>query len=211
MKSAVPKPFLKLAGVSLIVHTLRAFESCPAVAGVVVVGQEDVLEDFRSIIAAEGFRKVREVVPGGATRTQSVRNGLKVLPPDVDVVMVHDGVRPLVTAQMIEDGARIADESGTAVAAVPVKPTLKVVDPRSGLITETLDRTLVWEIQTPQVFRRELIDRAYSGDENATDDAALVEKLGVPVKIYMGDHRNIKITTPEDLVIAEAFMRSSDV
>jgi 2-C-methyl-D-erythritol 4-phosphate cytidylyltransferase len=125
--------------------------------------------------------------------------------------MVHDGVRPLVTAQMIEDGARIADESGTAVAAVPVKPTLKVVDPRSGLITETLDRTLVWEIQTPQVFRRELIDRAYSGDENATDDAALVEKLGVPVKIYMGDHRNIKITTPEDLVIAEAFMRSSDV
>jgi 2-C-methyl-D-erythritol 4-phosphate cytidylyltransferase len=209
MKSDVPKPFLKLAGVPVIVHTLRAFESCVDVAGVVVVVQEDLLEDFRSTIAAEGFRKVREVVSGGATRTQSVRNGLKLLPRDVDLVMVHDGVRPLVTAKVIEDGARIAVEFGAAVAAVPVKPTLKVVDPRSSLITETLDRTLVWEIQTPQVFRRELIDRAYGGDENATDDAALVEKLGVPVKIYMGDHRNIKITTAEDLIIAEALLAKS--
>jgi len=123
------------------------------------------------------------------------------------MVMVHDGVRPLVTSRVLEDGLRLAKDKGTAVAAVPVKPTLKVVDPRTMAVTETLDRSLIWEIQTPQIFRRELLDRAYKADENATDDAALVELLGVPVMVYMGDRRNIKITTPEDLIIAEALVK----
>jgi 2-C-methyl-D-erythritol 4-phosphate cytidylyltransferase len=208
MKSETPKPFMKLAGEPVIVHTLKAFEACAIIDGVVIVGHEDSLDDFRSLVAEKGFCKVCTIIPGGDTRTQSVRNGLKALPKDVDIVMIHDGVRPLVTTKVIEEGVRVANESGAAVAAVPVKPTLKVVDPRTGRISETLDRTLVWEIQTPQVFRRELIERAYRGEENATDDAALVEKLRVPVMIFAGDERNIKITTPDDLVVAEAFLKN---
>jgi 2-C-methyl-D-erythritol 4-phosphate cytidylyltransferase len=211
MRSETPKPFLMLAGESVIARTLKVFEASAVVDGIVVVGHENSLADLRSLVAENGFCKVCTIIPGGATRTQSVRNGLNLLPKDVDIVIVHDGVRPLVTLKMIEEGVRVAGESGAAVAAVPVKPTLKVIDPRTLRIRETLDRTLVWEVQTPQVFRRELLERAYRGDVDATDDAALVEKMGVPVLIYAGDERNIKITTPDDLVIAEAFLGSSDI
>jgi 2-C-methyl-D-erythritol 4-phosphate cytidylyltransferase len=208
MKSDVPKPLLKLAGQPVIAHTLRTFEACAGIDGIVLVGHDALLEDLCKVVAAEGFCKISTVVAGGKTRTQSVRNGLRALPADADMVLVHDGVRPLVTEKVIKEGIRVAAESGAAVAAVPVKPTLKVIDPRTLRIRETLDRTLVWEIQTPQVFRRELIERAYKGDTNATDDAALVEKLGVPVVIFAGDERNIKITTPDDMIIAEALMRN---
>jgi 2-C-methyl-D-erythritol 4-phosphate cytidylyltransferase len=121
--------------------------------------------------------------------------------------MVHDGVRPLVTNTVIKAGLDAVKASGAAVAAVTVKPTIKAIDPRTGLVTETLDRDLLREIQTPQVFSRELLERAYRQDgEGATDDAALVERLGVKVAVFEGSSRNIKITTPEDILIAQAFM-----
>ncbi|MBF0569314.1 MAG: 2-C-methyl-D-erythritol 4-phosphate cytidylyltransferase [Candidatus Omnitrophica bacterium] len=207
MKAQGPKVLLEIAGRPVLVHTLAAFEDCPVVDSVILVGHEDSLKDLTALVKAAGLKKISVIVAGGATRTQSVRNGLKALAKDTDIVLVHDGARPLVTRKVIEDGIAIAGECGAAVAAVPVKPTLKVVDPRTNLVSETLDRTLVWEIQTPQVFRREIIERAYRGDENATDDAALVEKSGVPVRVYRADYRNIKITTPEDMVIAQAFLR----
>ena len=206
MKADIPKVLLHMGGRSVIFHTLAAFEGCPLIDGIVLIGPEDHLRGFEVIVKEAGFKKVRAVVAGGATRTQSVRHGLKALDKDVDMVLVHDGARPLVTRAVIEESIKACCVSGAVVVAVPVKPTLKVVDPRTKVVSETLDRTLVWEVQTPQVFKRDIIERAYRGDENASDDAALVERLGIPVSVCMGEHRNIKITTPEDLVIADALM-----
>lgn len=207
MKTDVPKVLLDLAGRPVLAHTLQAFEDCPVIDGVVVVGPQEHLQAFSDIIRDAKFKKVRAVVAGGATRTQSVRHGLRALAESVDMVLIHDGARPLVSREVIEESIRECGIRGAVIVAVPVKPTLKVVDPRTRIVSETLDRTLVWEIQTPQVFQREIIERAYSGDENATDDASLVERLGIPVAVCAGDHRNIKITTPEDLVIAQALLK----
>ena len=125
--------------------------------------------------------------------------------------MVHDAVRPLVTVRMIDDGLSLALKERAVVAAVPVKPTLKVVDPKTGIVAETLDRSLVWEIQTPQIFERKLFEKAYANDTEATDDAGMVEKLGVAVRVFMGSYRNIKITTPEDLDVAGLFLKTGEV
>ncbi len=207
MKSEIPKIFLDVAGRPVIWHTLRAFEACPLIDGMIIVGGADSLGALEALVRKEGFRKVRVVVAGGATRTQSVRNGLKAVAKDVDIVLIHDGARPLVTRDVIERVIHTACEHGAAVAGIAVKPTLKVVDPRTDLVSETLDRTLVREIQTPQGFRREILERAYALDENASDDAGMVEKIGVAVKIVPGDRSNIKITTPEDMAIAEALLK----
>jgi len=125
MKSDVPKPFLKLGGKTVIAHTLRVFEDCPQVMGVVVVGQEDLLKDLNAIVESEGFRKVKSIVAGGATRTQSVRNGLKSLPKEADIVLVHDGVRPLVTGQIIADGVSSAVSRVRPWPGCRSSPTLK--------------------------------------------------------------------------------------
>lgn len=204
MKADVPKVLLKIKGQPVILRTMLAFEDCPLIQGIVLVGPEDHLDAFQKIVTQAGLKKVRAIVCGGTTRTQSVRHGLKALEADVDMVLIHDGARPLVTRGIIEESIRVCRQEGAVVAAVPVKPTLKVVDPRTQNVKETLDRTLVWEAQTPQAFRRDIIERAYAGDENATDDASLVERTGVTVSVCPGEYQNIKITTPEDLLIAEA-------
>ncbi len=206
--AAVPKPLVDLKSKPVIARTLDVFEKNAAVAGVVLIVHPDFRKEYEMIIDRFGLKKVKAVVDGGATRTQSVRLGLAALPENVDVVMVHDGVRPLVSDVLIERGLKAIVTDKAVVAAVQVKPTLKVVDPVTFVVRETLDRTLVWEIQTPQIFEHSLLRRAYADDVTATDDAALVEALGVEVKIFTGDHMNIKITTPEDLLIAEAFLNS---
>jgi 2-C-methyl-D-erythritol 4-phosphate cytidylyltransferase len=205
--ASVPKPLIEINGEPLIAHTLKVFERVASVAGVVLVVHPYYKKDYQDLVDSYGFKKISAIVDGGATRSQSVRNGLRALPPDADFVIVHDGVRPIVTVDLIERGLALAREEKAVIAAVPVKPTLKVVDPQTNIVRETLDRTLVWEIQTPQIFERKLLERAYAGDTEATDDAALVERLGVPVKVFMGDYRNIKITTPDDLIVAEALLR----
>ena len=201
-----PKPFADLAGKPVIVRTLHVFEDCKAVEGVVLVAHLDWLKDYKELIALYDLKKVKAVVAGGDTRTQSVRHGLAALGTGADVVMVHDGVRPLLTPAIITSGLHAVKATGAAIAAVPVKPTIKGVDPKTGTVTETLDRELLWEVQTPQVFDRKLLERAYGQDrDGATDDAALVERLGVKVHVFTGSYENVKITTPEDMVIARAF------
>ncbi len=210
MKAVVPKPLLLLGGEPVVVRTLGCFDAHPLVAGVVLVVSQEYLEKYRQVVKAAGFGKRIDIVPGGETRTGSVRLGLRRLDSDTDIVIVHDAVRPFVTARMIDEGIVLAVSSKAATVGVPVKPTLKVVHPSSGLVLETLDRSLIWEIQTPQTFERLLLERVYQGDREASDDAGLVEFAGHPVKVYMGDYRNIKITTPEDMDIANAFLKGSE-
>ncbi len=203
-----PKPFADLGGKPVIVRTLEVFEYCGLVDGVVLVVHQDWLKDYKELVAAHRLKKVKAVIVGGGTRTQSVRNGLSALGVDADVVMVHDGVRPLVTSATIVLGLDAVKATGAAVAAVPVKPTIKVIDPKTRTVTETLDRTLLWEIQTPQVFDRKVLERAYAEDrDGASVDAALVERAGLKVGVFMGSYANVKITTPEDLVVARALLK----
>jgi 2-C-methyl-D-erythritol 4-phosphate cytidylyltransferase len=192
----------------VIVRTLEVFERSTSVDGIVLVVHIDWLKDYKDLIAAHKLKKVKAVVVGGDTRTQSVRNGLLALGADADVVMVHDGVRPLVTQEIIAAGIDAVKASGAAIAAVPVKPTIKAVDPKAKTVMETLDRDLLWEVQTPQVFSRKVLEKAYADDrDGATDDAALVEQSGVRVGVFMGSYANVKITTPEDLVVARALLK----
>jgi 2-C-methyl-D-erythritol 4-phosphate cytidylyltransferase len=206
--SAQPKPLVDLGGKPVVVRTLEVFEHYAPVQGVVLVVHTDWLKDYKDLVAAYGLKKVKAVVVGGDTRTQSVRNGLLALGADADVVMVHDGARPLVTPEVLAAGIDAVKISGAAIAAVPVKPTIKVVDPKAKTVMETLDRDLLWEVQTPQVFDRKVLEKAYAEDrDGATDDAAIVERSGVKVGVFMGSYANVKITTPEDLVIARALLK----
>lgn len=207
MGAALPKPLLLLGGEPVVVRTLRCFDAYPRVAGAVLAVHSDHIEDYRRAVKTAQFRLRVDIVAGGATRTESVRAALRQLAPDTDIVIVHDAVRPFVTVKMIDEGIALASAGKAAVAGVPVKPTLKEVDPGTGTVIRTLDRSLVWEIQTPQVFDRRLLEQAYRGDREAPDDAALVELAGHRVTVYMGDYRNIKITTPDDMDIAEVFLK----
>ncbi|MFH0754365.1 MAG: 2-C-methyl-D-erythritol 4-phosphate cytidylyltransferase [Candidatus Omnitrophota bacterium] len=202
-----PKPLADLSGKPVIAHTLAVFEACADVDGVVVVVHCDWLEDYKGMIRELKLEKVRAVIAGGNTRTQSVRHGLEAVDRQAQVVMVHDGVRPFVDEAMIQRALLAVHSTGAAVAGVRVKPTIKVVDRVSQVVCETLDRDLLWEIQTPQVFDRVLLERAYrQGGAGASDDAALVERMGIGVKVFEGAYTNIKITTPEDMLVARAFL-----
>jgi len=211
MKADLPKPLLLLKGVPVVIHTLRVFDNHPLVNRITLVVPETHIEDYRCVTTAAGFKKAVCIISGGETRTQSVRRGLSTLDEDTDMVIVHDAARPFVTARIIQEGIQTASETKAAVAAVPVKSTLKMVDAHTGFVGKTLERSLIWEIQTPQTFERKLLERAYAGGQDATDDAVLVEQTGSRVKVYMGEYTNIKITTPEDMDIASVFLRGKDV
>lgn len=203
------KIFADLAGKPLLSWVVEVFESCPMVAQTVIVLSQGNVERGRRLAAEWGWAKVVGVCPGGSRRQDSVREGLKRLSA-CDWVIVHDGARPCVTVDLLERGLEAARETGAAIAAVPVKDTIKVVD-SSDLIVETPARHTLWAAQTPQIFRYDIIWKAYSqpGGE-VTDDAALVEASGYKVKVYPGSHLNIKVTTPEDLMLAEAILRSRE-
>jgi 2-C-methyl-D-erythritol 4-phosphate cytidylyltransferase len=151
------------------------------------------------------------VVEGGEERGDSVKHGLKAVSPDMDLVIVHDGARPLITPDIIEKAIGEAQEYGAVVVGVPVKDTVKKVESRTLIVERSLDRDELWQAQTPQIFKYEIITRAYAKKITATDDAKLVEDLGIKVKMVMGSYENIKITTPEDLIVAEAILRSRNV
>jgi 2-C-methyl-D-erythritol 4-phosphate cytidylyltransferase len=206
MRHPCPKPLLLLGGRPVVARTVQVFDAHPGVAGVVLVVHPDHEKAYRRAMTAAAHQKPVLIVPGGATRSDSVRRGLRALDRDTGIIMVHDAVRPLVAARMITDGIRAAVAAGAAVAAVPVKATLKECDPVTGRVCSTLDRARIWEVQTPQVFGRALLERAYDNDAEATDDAALVERLGHPVTVFPGEYSNIKITTPEDMAIAEVLL-----
>jgi len=199
-----PKQFLEVNGMPILALTLRTFQDCGAVDRVIVVAPEEDVEYCRGdIVGHFGLDKVMEVVAGGERRQDSVRLGLEVAGEDFDLVVIHDGVRPLVKGELLEKVVLAAGKYGAAVAGLPARETVKEVD-EGGLVVRTLDRSGIWLIQTPQAFSTEILRKAHEraqreGWSEATDDAALVERLGVPVKIVRGSERNIKVTTPLDL------------
>lgn len=200
------KVFAVIAGKALLAHTIDVFDSCSSVDEVVIVLSEDNIHRAEALVRRHQWPKVSALCVGGLRRQDSVREGLRNL-CDCDWVVVHDGARPCVGPELIERGLEEARESGAAIAALPVTDTVKVVSP-DCFVEETLPRQRLWAAQTPQVFRSDVISEAHQRAEGyATDDAALVERLGHRVKVYRGSDVNIKVTTPDDLVIAEAFLK----
>jgi 2-C-methyl-D-erythritol 4-phosphate cytidylyltransferase len=204
------KQFHLLAEKPILAHTIDKFETCPLIHSILlVVGQEDMDYCLKEIIEKYQYKKISQIVPGGKRRQDSVRNGIEVLSKDAEIVVIHDGVRPFVTKEMIEDSIRSAIRFGAVVLAMPVKETIKMVQP-DGTVLKTLDRESLWQIQTPQTFQVNVIKEAYhKATEDGfagTDDASLVERLGIKVHILPGSYTNIKITTPEDLILANLFL-----
>jgi 2-C-methyl-D-erythritol 4-phosphate cytidylyltransferase len=199
----IDKVFLSLAGKPLIAHSLQEIENSPFVDHISIVLSESAQGVGEQMVSDIGLDKVVGITVGGARRQDSVLNGIKLL-PHCDILMVHDGARPFVDGDMIARGFGAVSETGAATAAVPVKDTIKIVGP-DMIVTSTPDRSGLWAAQTPQIFDSRLLLDAHErfcGD--ATDDAGMVEKLGASVKLYMGSYENIKVTTPEDVALAEA-------
>lgn len=206
------KQYLLLDGVPILAHTLRVFQDAPFIEGIYLVTPEQEIPFCQSeVVERYGFSKVRTIIPGGAERQHSVLNGLNAMEgvEQDDLVLIHDGVRPFVAVDALERAAATAHEFGGAVVAVPVKDTVKVA--RDGIITDTPPREQLWLAQTPQAFRFGLIREAHASAAAegflGTDDASLMERQGWQLRIVMGDYRNIKITTPEDMALAEAFLK----
>jgi len=198
----VDKLFAPLAGKPVLARVIDTFQQCKSVDQIVLVVSQGNLESCQQLVAEQGWSKVTEVCLGGERRQDSVAAGLKQL-DHCDWVVIHDGARPLVTVELIEQGLAAASETGAAVAAVPVTDTIKLAMD-DMIVQGTPPRQNLWAVQTPQVFRFDIITKAYQQvSDNVTDDAALVERLGYKIKLYMGAYDNIKITTPDDLVIAE--------
>lgn len=208
----IPKQFIEIAGAPIIVHTLRRFEECEVIGAIVVALRREEIERFEKALSVHEIRKPVRLVAGGAERSDSILNALgaaKEFQPDV--VAVHDAVRPFVTPERISAVITRAREIGAAILAQPATDTIKEVE--DGLIRRTLDRRRIWRAQTPQAFRYDLLMRANEDARAAnlpaamaTDDSFLVERLGAPVAIVEGMANNIKITTPEDLILAEKLL-----
>ena len=204
----VDKTFAPILGRPLVAHTLDRFESSSLIDQIVLVLAEDSLEQGRKLVEERDYEKVAHVCAGGQRRQDSVRNGLELLSP-CDWVMVHDGARPCLDDAMLQRGLAAAAACGSAVAGVPVKDTIKLVTP-DQMVKDTPDRSQLWAAQTPQIFRYDLLLGAHQTcTQDVTDDAAMVESLGHPVKMFFGSYENIKVTTTDDLVIAETFLKAS--
>ncbi len=211
MGGPVAKQFLPLAGVPVLVHTLRVFQSSPVIDEIyLAVPEGEIPEVTKEIVAGQGLTKVSLVLAGGAERQDSVRNALDHVHDGHGIILVHDGVRPFVSGETISRVVTAADRYGAATIGVPVKDTVKEVN-AAGWIVKTVSREGLWLTQTPQAFRRPVILAAYekAGREGfaGTDDASLVERTGVPVRMIAGEMDNIKLTTPEDFVLGEVILR----
>jgi len=211
MASDRPKQFLLLAGIPLIFHTLRPFEQCDSIDETIVVLPSESAASFLDSAAKFGVKKVTRVVPGGATRAESVKRGLGAIrAASAGIVAVHDGVRPFVSADEISETIAAAEQYGAAILVAPATDTIKLVS--DNKVVKTLDRRELRRALTPQCFKYELLMRAFAqadvSDPTLTDDSALVEQTGAHVAIVEGSGRNIKITTPEDLAVAENFLKS---
>ena len=210
MGNEIPKQFLQLGGVPLLIHALRVFEASKTIAEIIVVVPRDAVAYCQQeLLPPFSFSKISTVIAGGVRRQDSVWNGLQAVDKRTNVVVVHDAVRPFVTGAMVEQVVARARTDGAAIAAIPLHDTVKQVTP-DGLIETTLDRQRLWSAQTPQAFKLELLREAHrssrqSGVE-ATDDAFLVEQIGHHVAIVNGSPDNIKVTRPEDLVMGEAIL-----
>ncbi len=209
MGAGINKTLMTVAGKPILWYSLNVFERCGLIDGVVLVTQRDIAERVRSdIVERYGFGKVKKIVTGGSERQYSVYNGLAAI-GDADVVVVHDGARPLLTAAMTEEVIAAACDYGCATVGVPLKDTVKMTD-EDGLVTCTPNRKNMWAVQTPQAFRFNVLaaahERAAAEGFTATDDCALVEHMGGVVKMVMGNYSNVKVTTPEDILVLKALI-----
>ncbi|MBQ2786002.1 MAG: 2-C-methyl-D-erythritol 4-phosphate cytidylyltransferase [Oscillospiraceae bacterium] len=202
----IDKVMAPLGGEPMIVRTVRTFQQCDAIREIAVVTREDLLVPIMDL--CHGFDKLKAVIVGGSSRPESVAKGLAALSAKAKLVAVQDGARPLVSWQVIDRTVRAANSYGAAAPAIPVKDTVKEV--RGGVVVQTPDRSALQAVQTPQVFDLELLKgaltKAFQEEAQITDDCSAVERLGMSVKIVEGDERNIKVTTPLDLKIAELFL-----
>ncbi len=208
-----PKQFHLLAGVPILVHTVRKFTDTDCIDSVVVVVPADRVDSTKHLLKEYGLNQEElQVTAGGKRRQDSVKAGLDILPADVDVVLVHDGARPLVTTDIITQCAAAAMEHGAAIVAVPVKDTIKKGN-STNQITQTVDRKDLWQAQTPQAARLNLLLNAYktAAGEDVTDEASLLERANIPVQLIEGSETNIKITRPDDLIIAEKIMHNNTI
>lgn len=203
------KPFVPLGNRPLVFYALNALNRSRFIDAIIVAAQKSCVNDLKKIIKKYAFGKVIKIVAGGKTRFESVRNCIDGIPAGFDVVLIHDGARPFPDDRIIGGSIRMAKRYGGCVVAVPVTDTIKLADKRL-FIKRTLDRSSLYAAQTPQAFRRSVAERAYGSARIAgvTDDAILVEKRSGKVKILAGSPRNIKVTTKEDLKLAELFLRS---
>lgn len=205
----IDKVMAQLKGETMILRTVRAFQQCDAVKEIVIVTREDLIRPISSLCAQ--MDKVNAVVAGGKSRQESVWLGLNALSKDVKLAAIHDGARPLISNAVIDRTVRAAHTYGAAAPAVPVKDTIKVV--KSGLVMATPDRANLRAVQTPQVFDFDLLrgalKKAEEENANLTDDCSAVERMGMSVKIVEGDERNLKVTTPLDLKIAEMLLEEA--
>ena len=210
MGNKINKQFIDIDNKPILVHTLNKFEQCRLIDEIILISKEEEVEYTRKeIVKKYGFKKVRKIIKGGKERQDSIYNGLLALDEKCDIVLTHDGARPFVREKNIKEGIKGVIEYGACLIGVPVKDTIKVMDEEAN-IHHTPNRSLLWAAQTPQCFWRELIQAGYEHaiDEGivGTDDSSLVEKIGHKVKMIMGNYDNIKITTPEDLIIAESLL-----
>ncbi|MGN1016409.1 MAG: 2-C-methyl-D-erythritol 4-phosphate cytidylyltransferase [Faecousia sp.] len=205
----IDKVMAPLGGEPMIVRSVRAFQDCDAIREIVVVTREDLIRPITSLLA--GMDKVIAVVAGGASRQESVHLGLNTLSKNIQLAAIHDGARPLVSWQLIDRTVRAANTYGAAAPGIPVKDTIKRV--QGGVVTETPDRASLQAVQTPQVFDFDLLrgalKKAKEDGAQVTDDCSAVERMGFSVKIVEGDERNLKVTTPMDLKIAEMLLEET--
>lgn len=203
----VPKQFLEISGKPLLIHTVEKFENCSLIDKIIVVLSTDYIENFSKLLGNYSITKLQEIVSGGETRAQSVFNGLNSI-KDAEIVAVHDGARPLVTCEEISQTIKKAKETGAACLVAKVTDTIKQVS--GDKIKQTIDRENLRRALTPQCFQFEILKKAFENadlTESATDECFLVEKLGYEIAFVEGSAKNIKVTTREDLEIAEIFLR----
>jgi 2-C-methyl-D-erythritol 4-phosphate cytidylyltransferase len=209
LKSKVSKPLIKVGLKPLIFYCLDTLNRHAYVKDIIVVANRQNFGSLRKAIKSYHIDKVKDVVLGGSLRQGSVAQGLKAIDQRTEIVLIHDGARPFIDSKTVSSSIKAAAKYGAAIVGVPVKATVKSARPNSYIVDETLDRGRLWEIQTPQVFKKDLILKAFDkfGGRGVTDDAMLVEMLGAKVNIVPGSYKNIKVTTPEDLIFAQAIAK----
>lgn len=208
----VDKIMTDLDGEPVICRSIRVFQNCDAVQAIVVVTREDLAAPIRTLCRQKGFTKVCKVTTGGATRTASVMKGLDCVPKETTLAAIHDGARPLVPLQVVQNTIETAIRTGAAAPAVPVKDTIKIAD--RGVIRETPPRDTLFAVQTPQIFDFDLLrgalQKALDTGAAVTDDCSAVEAIGMKIHLTAGSEENIKITTPMDLLLAQAILEGRE-
>jgi len=214
MGAGISKQFLELMDRPILAHTLDKFQQCPAINSIILVVPAGDL-DFckREIVEKYNLNKVEKIIPGGVRRQDSVRYGLEASKGECELVVIHDGVRPFIDIELIEKAIAAAKDHRAVITALPAKDTVKKVD-QDGFVIDTYERKDIWLVQTPQVFRYKDIMTAHEkafleGWDDVTDDASLIERFGIPVKVILGSEYNIKITTPGDMELGRLFLEKT--